>query len=314
MSPLCKAQEFRNYTKVIAYRLVNSNESGPCSIEYYAKKLKRTGHYIQAIESRNDTLAYSLLKLKADAKSWRASPCNCGENPAPGAKPLITNMFIVEVNSFKDTIFTTADNRAVFFPKEQLLYTAPENTILTAFPKEVNDFFSRDFAVEIQAWNMDFIAAKDITLGKKPFYGLTRKEFEKNITPFNVVTTDSLYIAGKFLKADKIYRVNDMEFNFEGHDGKLSRIHITNSGNNAKNAYTVVLDGVKIGDSEEVLCNKYDNSTLLKHWDAPLSAISNYYTYEVKLNNNEGKVLYAIRNGYIYEIAIGFSYPKKDKK
>lgn len=314
LSSLCKAQDFKNYTKVTVCRLVNFDAIGPCSIQYYAKKLKRTGHYIQAMESHNDTLAYNLLKLKADAKTWESRNCSCGQEPAPNKKPLVTAMFIVEVNSFKDTIFTTVNHNTLFSPKEQLEYIAPENHTPLVLPKEVNDFFRRDFASEIEAWKVDFIASGDITFLKKPFYGLTRKEFEAKVAYFDMATTDSVYLQGKFLKADKTYRINDMEFNFDSKEHKLSRVYISNSRNNSRTTYTVVIDGVKIGDSEEVLCNKYDNSTLLKHWDAPLVAINNYYTYEVMLNNEQGVVRYAIRNGYIYEIAVEFSYAEKKKK
>ncbi|RDI08567.1 hypothetical protein [Flavobacterium sp. AG291] len=316
-SGLCCAQNFQNSTKVTVCRLVNSDATGPCSIEYYAKKLKRTGHYIQAMESYNDTLAYNLLKLKADAKTWPTETCNCGQEPDVSQKPLVTSMFIVEVNSFKDTIFTTVNQKGIFFPDEKLQYVAPENNIRVAFTKDVDNFFKRDFAAEIEAWKMDFISVKDITYMKKNMYGLTRKEFEKNISYFNMVSTDSTYFNGKFMKVEKIYRIGDMEFYFEGKEQRLNKINIFNTPKKQYYSPTtvIVIDGMKIGDSEEMLCNKYDNSTLLRHWDAPLVAINNYYTYEIKLNNDEGVVRYAIRNGNIYEISIGFWYPAiKDKK
>ncbi|PZR23810.1 MAG: hypothetical protein DI539_02225 [Flavobacterium psychrophilum] len=313
---LCNAQEFKNYTKVTVCRLVNSDAIGPCSIQYYAKKLKRTGHYIQAMESHNDTLAYNLLKLKADAKTWTTEACNCGQEPDVSQKPLVTSMFIVQVNNFKDTIFTTANHKGVFFPEEKLEYVAPENNIRTTFTKDVDDFFKRDFAAEIEAWKMDMIPLSDITYQKKNMYGLTRKEFEKNVSYFNMVSTDSTYFNGKFMKVEKIYRIGDMEFYFDNKEQKLNKINIFSTPK--KQYYSpssvIIIDGVKIGDSEEVLCNKYDNSTLLKHWDAPLAAINNYYTYEVKLNNEQGVVRYAIRNGYIYEISIGFWYPAAKEK
>jgi hypothetical protein len=71
---------------------------------------------------------------------------------------------------------------------------------------------------------------------------------------------------------------------------------------------------VKVGDPEDVLCSKYDNSTALKNWDAPLSAINNYYTYELQLENEAGTVTYVVRNKIIQAIVIDFRYPDKSTK
>lgn len=311
-SCLCSAQqEFKNYTKVTVCRLVNTDEIAPCSIEYYAKKLKRTGHYIQAMESLNDTLAYNLLKLKTEAKAWEKEICNCGEESV--GKALVPHMFIIEVNNHKDTLFTTPGNRAVFFPSEQQQYIAPDNNITSIFTKDVTDFFSRNFASEISAWKMDSIPARDIKLLKKSFYGLTRKEFEKNIAYFNFSRTDSIYAGGKFIKTVQSYYIGDTKFSFDAVNSMISEVFI-NKSPHLSDYYTIDIDGVKVGDPEEVLCNKYDNSTLLKNWDAPLSAINNYYTYEVYLDDIEGLVRYTIWNKAIYSIYIEFRYPNGIKK
>lgn len=312
---ICNAQQqYKDYTKVTAYRLVNSDDWGPCSIEYYAKTLKRTGHYIQAMESYNDTLAYNLLQLKQDAPAWAKDTCSCGEEPI--GKALVRHMFVVEVNSHKDTLFTTTDNKAVFFPKEQMQYKVPENRIASAFTKDVSEFLHRNFASEIEAWKMDSIPAGAILLSKKPVYGLTRKEFEKNIAYFSTATTDSVFASnGKLYNTVKSHYIGDAKFSFNNEQGKVSEIVITNpAGAEPSARNTIFLDGVKVGDSEDVLCSKYDNSTLLKNWDAPLSAINNYYTYELYLDNDKGKVMYVVRNKVIQTIHVQFNYPKKTVK
>ena len=317
LGSLCNAQEFKNTTKVTACRLVNSDSHGPCSIEYYAKKLKRSGHYIQAIESYNDTLAYNLLKLKSEAKAWKSEPFTCGEDSLATGKPHVTNMFVIEVNSFRDTVFTTVDNKAIYFPKEQLQYEAPEKNIQAVLTKDLTDFFRRDYASEISRWNMDSIPSSSITLNKKAFYGLTRKEFEKKVYPFDVARVDSVFLgAGKLYKTVTAFYINDMKFSFDGVGDRISEVALeyTSLSRNQPGMSTVSIDGVKIGDPEEVLCNKYDNTTLLKYWDAPLSAINNYYTYEVYIDDLEGIVRYTIRNKIIYAIHIEFRYPYGVKK
>lgn len=314
LSSGCYAQqEFKNYTKVTVCRLVNYDEIGPCSIEFYAKKLKRTGHYIQAMESFNDTLAYNLLKLKTEAQTWNAEALACGEESV--GKALVTNMFIVEVNSHKDTIYTTPNHKALFLPKQHQQYADPDNRITSIFPKEVIEFFNRDFAKEINDWKMDSIPAKSLTLNRKPFYGLTRKEFEKEINYFSFTRTDSTYMpGGKFYSEVKSYYIGDTKYSFDGIEGMISEILIEKYVANPAFSQMVYLDGVKLGDPEEVLCNKYDNTTLLKYWDAPLGAINNYYTYEVYLDDLEGLVRYTVRNKIIYSIHVEFRYPYGFKK
>ena len=314
LSSVCSAQQqFKNNTKVTICRLVNYDEIGPCSIEYYAKKLKRTGHYIQAMESFNDTLAYNLLQLKTEALTWNKEPLICGEESV--GKAFVTNMFIIEVNSQKDTVFTTPDNKAVFFPKEQHKYYAPQNRIPSVFTKDITDFFKRDFATEIYLWKMDSIPAKSIRLKEKSFYGMTRKEFEKEISYFSFTRTDSTYMPnGKFFSEVKSYYIGDTKFSFDGLEGMISELLIDKYSASPGINDIVYIDGVKLGDPEEVLCNKYDNSVSIKNWDAPLSAINNYYTYEVYLDNLEGLVRYTVRNKIIYSIHVEFKYPNGPKK
>jgi hypothetical protein len=313
LGSICNAQQYKNYTKVTAYRLANTDELGPCNILDYAKRLKRTGHYIQAMESYNDTLAYNLLKLKQEAQTWKKDTCTCGQKSV--GRALVPNMFIVEVNTHKDTIFTTSDHKAVYSVNEKAQYTAPENYITSLLPKDVNQFFKRDFVSEISAWKMDSVSSKDITLHKKAFYGLTRKQFEKNVSYFHVATTDTMYMdIGKPLKVSKLYSIDNIQFSFYEDNGKLSKVTTNTYSNNYSPMNVLNVDGVKIGDSEEVLCSKYDNSTSLKYWDAPLSTITNYYTYEVNLTNGEGLIRYVVRNTIIREIEIQFSYPAKPEK
>jgi len=310
---ICNAQEFKNYTKVTAYRMANTDAIGPCNIFDYAKRLKRTGHYIQAMESFNDTLAYSLLQLKQEAQTWKKDTCTCGK--ASVGKTLVPNMFIVEVNNQKDTLFTTIDHKAIYSIAEKAQYTAPENRIQSIFTKDVADFFKRDFVSEIMAWKVDSISSKDITLQKKSFYGLNRKQFEKDIEFFHVVTTDTMYIdTGKPMQVKKQYSIDNIQFTFDEDSGKLSKATTNTYSNDHLPMNVLNIDGIKIGDSEEVLCSKYDNSTSLKYWDAPLSAITNYYTYEVNLTNGEGLIRYVVRNRIIREIEIQFSYPEKAEK
>ena len=81
------------------------------------KNQGRYGYYIQAMQSFNDTIAYNLIQLKKSAKEWEQEDYHCTEGELN--RTTIPNMFIVEINSYKDTIFTSCDNRSVYFPERR---------------------------------------------------------------------------------------------------------------------------------------------------------------------------------------------------
>ncbi|MCO6147795.1 hypothetical protein [Flavobacterium sp. NRK1] len=89
---------------------------------------------------------------------------------------------------------------------------------------------------------------------------------------------------------------------------KIRQITITNTEYKFPDTYAVYVDGIGIGDREEVLMDKYKNSTFFKNWGAPLNNINNYYYYEIKLEEERGNVTFYITDKIIKEIEINFWY------
>jgi len=308
----CNAQEFKNYTKVTAYRLINEDGHGPCSVVDYINREGQVGYYVQAAQSYNDTLAYNLLQLKKDAREWQTKDYECLTDSVV-ANP-VSNMLIVEVNRFRDTIFITKDNCSLFFPAETAEYIDSHEAIPKAFTNDISTFFERDFEEEINNIQYDSVPFNSVTIAKKPVYGLTREEFDQNIIRFQLVRTDSVYSPdGKHSRVLQEYWLNNMKF-LVNHRKKIDQIMIYDTDYDFPDEYNLFIDGIKLGDSEEVLFERFPNSTAIRNWGAPLHDLNNYYYYEVDLSEDSGKITFTIKNKAIIRIQIDFMYLTPAKK
>ena len=304
---LSNAQEFKNYTKVTAYRLINESEDGPCTIIDYMDREGQVGYYIQAAQSYNDTLAYNLLRLKKETKEWPKQEYTCFPDSLV-ATP-VSNMFVVEVNTFKDTIFTTKDLCSVFLPQEKTEYIDMQEAIRPFFTKDMAAFLERDFEGEINNIMYDSIPINSITIAKQPVYGLTREEFEQKTIPFQLVRTDSVYGSdGKRNRVLQEFWLNNMKVLFNHWKKKIDQVMVYSTDHDFPDNESLFIDGIKLGDSEEVLFERFPNSTAIRNWGAPLNDLNNYYYYEVDLSDDGGKVTFTIKNKAIIRIQVDFMY------
>jgi hypothetical protein len=297
---LCHAQEsFENYTKVTAYRLVDEYEDGPCNVLSYIQQERKTGKYIQAAESYDAKLAYSLLKYKKEAASqWAKKDLKCNN------KETIPNMFVVEVNKFKDTVYTTANNCSVFFPKEEADYFDGHNSITASLTPEMAAFFDRDYKTEFASRRIDSIPNSLVLINNKPLYKSTRKSFEKSIHKFQLVKTDSVFDPDN---SHKTYWLNDMEIQFDGLKGEMSQLTASRTSYIFPEKYTLTIDGILLGDAEEKLYEKFPESTKYKNWGAAFNDLNDNYAYEVGLKNSfNGYVTFYIKNRRITTIEVNF--------
>lgn len=309
---LSNAQEFKNYTKVTAYRLINESDDGPCSILDYMEREGQIGYYIQAAHSYNDTLAYNLLNLKKEAKDWPKQDYICFRDSLV-ATP-VSHMFVVEVNRFRDTLFTTKDHCSLFMPKEKAEYIDLQEAVHAFFTKDMAAFLERNFEGEISNMRYDSIPFNSLTIANQPVYGLTREEFEQKIVPFQLVRTDSVYgYDGKRNRVLQEFWLNNMKFQ-TNHKKKIDQVIVYSTDHDFPDEQSLFIDGIKLGDSEEVLFEKFPNSTAIRNWGAPLSDLNNYYYYEVDLSNDGGKVTFTIKNKAIIRIQIDFMYLMPAKK
>lgn len=298
--PLCRAQDtYENYTKVTAYRLVDEYEDGPCSVLSYIQQERKTGKYVQAAESHDARLAYNLLKYKKEAATqWTKKDLKCNNKEA------IPNMFVVEINKFRDTIFTSANNCSVFFPKEEADYFDGHNSITASLTPEMAAFFDRDYKSEFATRKIDSIPYAQVLINNKPLFKKNRKSFEKAIHKFQLVKTDSVFDPDS---AHKEYWLNDMQIQFDGNDGTISQLTATKVSYIFPEKFTLTINDIVLGDEEEKLYEKFPESTKYRNWGAAFNDLNDNYAYEVGIKNSfNGYVTFYIKNRRIILIEVNF--------
>ncbi|WP_294738521.1 hypothetical protein [uncultured Flavobacterium sp.] len=299
----CNAQEIKDDTKVIAYTLGVMLPDGSCNIKDYFKDISAVGTTIQATVSYDHDLAHSLLQLKKEAKeNWCTEKCDCnGQLFSKGE--VIPNMYVVQVNSYRDTIYTTKNNCAIFFPKEQKKYFDNESKLENTLNKGLGGFVSKDFSLEMSRRVYDSLSVKKVVIDDKPIHEWKRKNFEDNITPFQLVRTDSIF--GKRVAVSKEYWVNNLEVLF-GESGKINVINAHHPMGEYKTFYNMTVDGIAIGDNEEKIIEDYPCSTTFRNWGAPLKdPIDNYY-YQLSFTDRKGFAFIHIWEKKVYAIEVTF--------
>ncbi len=118
LSLYCTAQNYDNYVKITAVRIVDPDREGHTLITGFIKDDAYLGNRLQALQDDDEQLAFALLNLKKEARQWdkRLLPNNNGRDT-----PLkVPNMYVVQINRHRDTIFTTHNNASIYFPDEQM--------------------------------------------------------------------------------------------------------------------------------------------------------------------------------------------------
>lgn len=298
----CGAQEIKDNTKVIAYTFGVMPITGSCHIGDYFKDISAVGTTIQATVSYDANLARNLIKLKREAKNnWPAEACNCKGQQYTKAE-IIPNAYVVQLNGYRDTIYTTKNNCAVFIPESGQKYFDGESRLLNELERGFPEFLGRDFEKEINERVYDSVSVNSIQINKKKIFNKTRRSFEKDIAPFQMVRTDSIY--GKNVIIKQVFWLDNIEVIFSD-KGQVQdvNVHHPKGGNTA---FVFTLDGFTIGDSEELLLDKYTCSTIFRNWGASLKDPEEGYYYQVSFTGAKGFAFFHIWEKKIYAIEVTF--------
>ncbi|AXG73825.1 hypothetical protein DVK85_06065 [Flavobacterium arcticum] len=299
----CSAQDIKDNTKVTAYTLGVMFRNGSCTIKDYLKDVSAVGTTVQATVSYDSDLAHQLLQLKRDAKeNWAAEECDCkGQVYKKGQ--VIPNMYVVQINSYRDTIYTTKNNCAIFFPEQQKKYFDAESKLENVLNKGFGDFVTKDFLTDIMQRVYDSVSVKKVVINNKPIYKLKRKSFEDKIIPFQMVRTDSIF--GKRIVVAKEYWVNNLEVLF-GDTDVISTINAHHPTGKYGVNLTMTVDGIAIGDSEEKIIENYPCSTTFRNWGAPLKDPTDNYYYQISFTDNKGFAFIYIWEKKVYAVEVTF--------
>ena len=288
----CLGQEKAHLT---AYRLVGEVTDGPCSVKEYVKynaveKYVWRDTFVTA-ESDDQQLIHNLLDIKKKAPRGKSRDFYCKERSMGGES--IHNMFVFS-GSVTDTIFTDSSNKWIIFPDRQKAYLDKDLKFTKALTGIIKEFMEYDFKTPILA-HFHTEGRDSIPTGSVLHRGRSGVAFLNNIVKnaegYSLFKTDTIYSRIK-----KIYvQGND---SIEFYEDKITvDISDTNTGWD--------IDGIKPGEPESKLFEKYPASTQLKMiYLMRFEDIKRKYFYTVLLSNGKGYISYFIKDKKIECITI----------
>lgn len=299
---VCLAQN--NFVKVTAYRMVDGQRIGHTTIKEFMNEDPFVGSRIQAYQTDDETLALQLIALKKEALSWIKKPLEVARGWEPETILKIPNMYVVQINRLRDTIYTTHDDASIFIPAENAEYLDRNNRLRGLFNENLCFFAERDFKSEFLTYQRDSIAPTKVLLNDKPVFGHSRKSFEKSVMKFQLVRTDSI-LDPRGTVVQKEYWINHFKMKFE--NKKLTTIDVYKI--NADYPIKAVLNvgGIQPGDTEDKLKYIFPCSTEYPNWGARLNDLDKEYYYQVHFTGDQGYVIYYIKDRKVNYIEVSFA-------
>lgn len=256
--------------------------------------------------TKNEKIVKSLYSIYINAKKWRKRKRDLYED-FYGNKNL-RNMFIIEYNKFKDTIYTTIDNKELVFKDGEFIYRDDKNEIRNTLGNEINEFLDKNFKDkydEISKVKIDSINdISKIRINNIPIDKLNKFDFENKIGPYIIINTESILNT-----ETSEYDINSSYFfdfenyiKFENENGTISYLSIKYNTDNIK--FSIDNRIIQIGEKSEELKNIFINSFKKVKLENELSNINNgNYTVELKLISNQfSKLFLSYKNNKLFEI------------
>lgn len=300
---LCFGQGYTNYTKITAFRVVDGNREGNTTIMGFINEHAYTSQRLQAVQDEDEALAFALLDLKKEAKNWENKPLPFVEKGSD-TKLRVPNMYVVQINRHRDTIFTTHNNAAIYFPDEQMEYIDPGNYLNGLLNEKLCFFAERNFKDEFISHRNDSIPAQAVLINNKPVVETTRKSFNKNIEEFQRVVTDSIFDNGSVAAVDKQFCINNYRMKFEGKLKNLDAVFIKGAIYDKDVPFSV--GGIQLNDTEDKLALAFPCSLEYRNINAIAYDVSNNYFYTVHLADDKGFALFYIKDKRIERIEVEF--------
>lgn len=292
----CLAQN----AKVTAYRLVNEDDDGPCSVITYVKLTEKWFLNYVSAESNDINFAENLLKLKKVAKSWKRQNHDC--KPGTLGGDMTHNMFVIQYLGKNDTILATHDNSKIVFPGITKSYADEKGVLKSMFPENIKALFDYDFNKQIHSWfteKSDSISADKVYFRNETAYGLTEQKFKQRYE-YRLIVADTSFQTREEYTIRKTYLSKTDTLSFDN-SGSLDEIIIDNIDSEC------TVDGLKVGDNENALILKYPNSARRKvFYNIRFEDLLRIYYYDVNLKDNKGRISFYVRDKIIDKIIIRF--------
>jgi hypothetical protein len=307
LSLICHAQQLPDDVKVTAYRLYHWWHDGPCSIATYVKISQewpydeRPGTYATA-ESSDKSFINGLLVLKK--RAWKKAKIDyyCGDGgDGIGVYPQdpVPNMFVISGTNIADTLFTDETNQQIFFPDKQMAYFDKGKQLIKSFPPIIKELYDHDFDSQrdaMYAENFDVVSHEMIVKQDEPLKDFLNR-FKDSREPFNLIRVDSVSVSeGIELLYTYGYKGDTISF-----DDSWKTIKVYDKDSDW------VIGDIRIGDTEEALKKTFPRSTRIPFiCKIRFEDIKRVYYYPVNIKDNNGEVLFYIKDNIVESISIHY--------
>lgn len=271
--------------------------------------------YTQMIKyySTNEETVKKLYTIIQNGKKWRKEKLDTQHSFLGNGQ--IENRIIIKYNSFCDTIYTTKGNKSLIYKNSKHEYIDEQNQILKSFDNELKKFFNLNHLEKrenLEKIKNDSIDVNDIKINDKIIFKLSRENFEKDVSKFTNVITDSMdlfFLDQNEINISKRYLIIDSYFNF--HENQLSHFSIKND-----ESFLDLLNfkikniEINLGDNLDKLNKYFENSTykaieLKKIYNCNSDEV---LSIEILFKDNKGKLYINSLNNKIFEITGNFEY------
>ena len=272
--------------------------------------------YSQMIKyySTNEETVKKLYTIIQNGKKWRRIKLDTQNSFLGNGK--IENRIIIKYNSFCDTIYTTKGNKSLIYKNEKHEYIDEQNEILKSFDNELKRFFNVNYLQKrenLEKIKNDSIDVNDIKINDKIIFKLSREKFEKDVSKFTNVVTDSMDLY--FLNQDEIdiskqYIIIDSHFNF--HENQLSYFSIKNKLEKPLLNLAIKNIEIKIGDHLDNLKKMFVDSSYKAIELKKLYNCNNdeVLSIEILFKGDRGILYLNFIKNELFEITSNFKYEK----
>lgn len=302
---LCNGQKNRSeYTKLIAYRLIEQDADGPCSIVTYMNHAEFTQGYVVSAASVNKGVIDSFCEFVRKTKKNKAKDFYC--NRGCIGCDVIDYFIVLESTSGNDTIFLSDENQQLLTLKKDKsrgfkAYKYKSDYLYAHLNSYFYGFFTRDFEKEkIRAMSCirDSVPLSQVLFEEQHLYSVS-KNIILSTGQFKLTDIDTIKVEKNekiFFDITTRYKNSKDEIKFENDVLK----YLTSFEFNI-----VSIDSITIGSTEDSLKKRFPLSTSCPwYYSIIYEEIMHKHSYTIAIEQGQGTITFYITDGIICRIEV----------
>lgn len=304
-------KDYPDYTRVTAYRLIQEDADGPCSIVTYMTSEDFNRSSVISAVSSDKTMMRTITDFVKKTKRNKKTDFYCS-NRCIGCD-VVDCIFVLEGRTENDTLFFSNQKKFLLIPKKEEpgyfnAYGYKSADFNACLNIHFYDFFIRDFMDE--RWNVNLGKSDSVPLSKilcrnKDIRSISKKEIISD-KEFSLTKADTFYSGEDDRLLSEVltnYKSTEAEVAFENDFLKeISSIA----------PHIITVDGITVGDAETLLKQRFPGSTQYpRYYSTTYEEILHTHEYAVSFDDNSGSVSFYITDAIITGINVSIYKPNQ---